>query len=112
MIDILLDFDRMENRDLSDVSLAVVMNELGHIRQQGEQTKDAMDKLASNTAMAFDRIEAKMEKMEDKYATKAEVDAAIQLIKNDITPTKNAVNAAIGLIVLTVFGALIALVLK
>lgn len=92
-----------------DLSLDVIVTHIEHMSKQNEDMKESVDGLHKDMKEGFEKIE---KKMEDKYATKFEVQSAIKLLENDLGPTKNIVYGLVAIISGSVVVALITLVMK
>lgn len=92
-----------------DLSLDVVITQIEHMAKQNEEMKASVDGLRKDTKEGFEKID---KKMEEKYATKFEVQSAIKLLENDLGPTKNIVYGLVAIIAGSVVVALVTLVMK
>lgn len=91
------------------ISLEVLMTELKNMGEKNEDIRKSVERLDHNVKESLRRIE---EKMEEKYATKFEVNTAIEMLKTDINPIKNVIYGLVGIILVAFMGAVFALVFK
>jgi len=92
-----------------ELSLDVIVTHIENMAKQNEDMKESVDGLRKDMKQGFERID---KKMEDKYATKFEVQSAIKLLENDLVPTKNIVYGLVAIISGSVVVALVTLVMK
>lgn len=92
-----------------ELSLDVIVTHIEHMAKQNEDMKESVDGLRQDMKQGFERID---KKMEDKYATKFEVQSAIKLLENDLVPTKNIVYGLVAIITGSFIVAVVSLIMK